>query len=740
MRCIKFGDLVEPAQQLEGRMASFRALRIGLIFISFLSWRAVAKETLYSKILIPTECESDYQRGNQVLAQWVNQGFDLGNRNETISKLDSAMAEYPANHPCRFYFSVGMFEAQALMQQMTTLEYFLEIKYSQEEIANQKLKSVKQLYRTRFQKLGMESDLVESINTDSDLRERALQNLTQRLNSVAEEKNEAVFFGRFVFVGRPFSRLMTLYDYTFDSEGNFKTDSLNQPVLEEGSYSKIAKTNFSQALNVAKEYLQWKPSLFFGEDSLWRGAWWRYFGSPYEKSFQEIKQEGYDKLFLSHITFAKKLRIDTRDYHKIYQLMVDKEKATLNRELNTYEKIYKYRWAPVLVPVGMYAGSAMLVKSSWFLALPAETTSFSFVGGGLASAANASAAMSLLTLSSYSVMGAKAAYTDYQTRRVEGLPFHVTDALDYIVGATYESFPLSAIIPVLVGSSVYSAHESLLAAKSLLSATMSAGQTIQTLGLNGTIQATKSYLIQTPGRLIALPQFLAQKWLESWYKNPKLLLSSYGADILMTLIFDCGYRQVNLEGKDVCVWKDEKGSHFNSQFLYSLNSTVIVGGISKPVTLIPSFGLRWVTYRGVTLLSGVLSQLIVSGAIDSRCLTFDQVYGAGPSSVKGELERYVRMSDWVQSRSVAEQTALIIALRALVLSPIESPIKIYFLDRFIKGKLKPVQDLKNLIKEVAYLSIDDFDDSQVEQALEVLKNEKEVIEAITSSLNTPTRK
>ena len=33
------------------------------------------------------------------------------------------------------------------------------------------------------------------------------------------------------------------------------------------------------------------------------------------------------------------------------------------------------------------------------------------------------------------------------------------------------------------------------------------------------------------------------------------------------------------------------------------------------------------------------------------------------------------------------------------------------------------------------LSIDDFDDSMVEEALEVLKNEKEVIKAITSSLN-----
>jgi hypothetical protein len=720
-------------------MARFRALRVGLVFISFLSWKAVANETLYSKIPIPNRCESDYEKGNQLLPQWVNQGFDLGNRNETISKLDSAMAEYSANNPCRFYFSVGMFDAQALMQQMATLEYFLELKYSQDEKTNNSLRDLKQLYRIRFQKLGLESSVIESLDQNADLINESLQNLISRLNSVADQKDESVFFGRFVFVGKQFDRLMTLYDYALDSNGNFKTDTHNQPILEEGSYSKIAKTNFYHAVAVAKDYLQWKPSLFFGADSHWRGAWWRYFGSPYEKSLLEIKQEGYDKLFLRHISFAKNLRIDTKEYYKIYQLMLDKEKATLSRELDTYEKIYKYRWAPVLVPVGMYAGSALLVKSSWFLALPTEAASFSFVGGGLASAANASAAMSLFTLSTYTAFGAKAAYTDYQTRKVQGLPFHVADALDYIVGATYQSFPLSAILPVLVGSSVYSAHETLLAAKNLLSATMSVGQTIQTLGLEGTIQATKSYLIQTPGRLISLPQFLAQKWLESWYKNPKILLSSYGADILMTLIFDCGYRQLNLEGKDVCVWKDEKGAHFNSQFLYSLNSTVIVGGISKPVTLIPSFGLRWITYRGVTLLSGVLSQLIVSGAIDSRRLTFDQVYGAGPSSIKGELERYVRMSDWVQSRSVAGQTALIIALRALVLSPIESPIKIYFLDRFIKGQLKPVQDLKTLIKDVAYLSIDDFNDFEVEQALEILKNEKEVIEAITSSSNSPAR-
>jgi hypothetical protein len=109
------------------------------------------------------------------------------------------------------------------------------------------------------------------------------------------------------------------------------------------------------------------------------------------------------------------------------------------------------------------------------------------------------------------------------------------------------------------------------------------------------------------------------------------------------------------------------------------------------------------------------------------------VYGAGPSSAKGEFERYIRMSDWVQSRSTVEQTILLIALRALVLSPIESPIKIYFLDRFVKGQLRPVQELKNLMKDVVQISIDDLDDVAVEQAIEALRNEKEVIKAITSS-------
>jgi hypothetical protein len=532
--------------------------------------------------------------------------------------------------------------------------------------------------------------------------------------------------------------VFTLYDYDFDSTGKIKLDANQQEIITEGSYPKIAKSNFERAVSVAKEYLDWRPSLFFGEDSLWRGSWWRYFGSSYEKSLREVKEKGYHALFLKHISFARKMRFSLKEYSAIYKLMLQKERAVLERELNTYEKMHKYRWAPVLIPVGMYLGSALLVKSTFFLALPAEMASFTFVGGSLGLAANASAAVSLLTLTTYSTAGARAAYLDYKSRKAEGLPFNTSDTLDYIVGATYQAFPLTAIMPVIVGGSIYSAHEAFVAAKSLLSSVITTGQTVQTLGAQGSIQAAKSYLIQLPGKLVSLPQFIAQKWLESWYKNPKILLSNYAADIVMTLVYDCGYRQVSLEGQDVCFWRDEKGAHINSQFLYSLTSTVIVGGISKPVTLIPSFGLRWVTYRGVTLLSGVISQLIVSGHLDSKRLVFDQIYGAGPSSAKGELERYIRMSDWVQNRSATEQTVLLIALRALVLSPIESPIKIYFQDRFVKGQIKPIDELKTLFKEVVYLSVDDFDDSSIERALEILRTEKEVIEAITSSLkNNP---
>lgn len=715
-------------------MASFTALRTYFLLFSFISLRAIAIETLYSKLPVPSECNSDYQKGSDLLAQLISQGFDLGDQNKTIAKLDIALASYQENNPCRFYFSVGMFDAQGLLQQMATLEYFLELDQFKNLSALQNLNGIKQVYRSRFQKVGLDKNLIESLEINLSLRQESLSKLTTNLNSIAEQKNEAVFLGRFVFLGNSFS-VMTLYDYVFEGNGLVKKGPNGQELIEDGTYPKIAKANFERAVNLAKEYLEWRPSLFFGEDSFWRGSWWRYFGSPYEKSLREVKQEGYDKLFLNHISFAKKLHLSTSEYHKIYALMLSKERATLAREIDTYEKMYRYRWAPVLIPVGMYAGSALLIKSTWFLALPAETASFTFVGGTLATGANASAAISLLTLSSYASIGTRAAYLDYQSRKTNNLPFHVSDALDYIVGATYQSFPLAAIMPVMVGSSLYSTHEALMAAKSLLSATLSAGNTIQTLGFQGSLQATKSYLIQLPGKMVGLPQFVARKWLESWYKNPKILLSNYGADILMTLIYDCGYRQMNLEGKDVCYWKDEGGVHFNSQFLYSISSTVIVGGISKPVTLIPSFGLRWVTYRGVTLLSGVISQLLVSGAIDSKRLAFDQVYGAGPSSVKGEFERYLRMSDWVQSRSGAEQTILLIALRALVLSPLESPIKIYFLDRFVKGQLKPIEELKNLLKDIVYLSIDDFDDSMVEEALEVLKNEKEVIKAITSSLN-----
>ncbi|MFM8313111.1 MAG: hypothetical protein ACKOA8_02390 [Deltaproteobacteria bacterium] len=716
-------------------MASFRALGLGLILISFLSWRAVAGETLYSKLPIPPNCDVDYQKGNQFLAELINQGFDLGNRNETISQLDKAINQYSENDECRFFFSIGMFDAQSLLQQIVTLEYFLELETAERLDEPRNLIGIKELYRSRFTKLGLEPNQPESLEANQQLRAEALEKLSQNLNSLADSKEEAVSLGRFVFLGKRFHP-MTLYDYDFNSDGMIRRGENNQEILVDGSYPRVAKENFERAITTAKEFIEWKPSLFFGEDSFLRGSFWRYFSKTDEPSLREVKSEGYHKLFLSHMSFARSLRLDTHEYSKIYQLMLKKERSTLERDIAVFDKMYKYRWAPVLIPVGMYVGGALLIKSGWFLALPEGTASFTFVGGSLAQGANASAAVSLLTITGYSALGARDAYQEYKSRKAQGLPFHTTDALDYIVGAAYQSFPLAAIAPVLVGSSVYSAHEIWVTAKSLISTTMSIGQTIQTVGVKGSLEMAKSYLVQLPGKLVALPQFVAQKWLESWYKNPKILISNYGADILMTLIFDCGYRQMNLEGKDVCVWKDETGNHINSQFLYTLSSTVIVGGLSKPVTLIPSFGLRWVTYRGVTLLSGIVSQLIVSGKLDSKRLMFDQVYGAGPSSVKGEFERYIRMSDWVQSRSVTEQTLLLIALRALVLSPIESPIKIYLQDRFVKGELKPIQELKNLMKEVVYLSIDDFDDSVVEMVLEDLRNEKEVISAITSSFNS----
>ena len=73
-------------------MASFTALRTYFLLFSFISLRAIGIETLYSKLPVPSECNSDYQKGSDLLAQLTSQGFDLGDQNKTIAKLDIALA------------------------------------------------------------------------------------------------------------------------------------------------------------------------------------------------------------------------------------------------------------------------------------------------------------------------------------------------------------------------------------------------------------------------------------------------------------------------------------------------------------------------------------------------------------------------------------------------------------------------------------------------------------------------
>ena len=150
----------------------------------------------------------------------------------------AAINQYSETDECRFFFSIGMFDAQSLLQQIVTLEYFLELDHAEriEEFRN--LPGIKELYRSRFSKIGLETSLPDSLEADKKLRTEALEKLSQNLNSIAETKDEAVFLGRFVFLGKRFHP-MTLYNYAFDSQGMIQRGDNNQEVIIEGSYPKV---------------------------------------------------------------------------------------------------------------------------------------------------------------------------------------------------------------------------------------------------------------------------------------------------------------------------------------------------------------------------------------------------------------------------------------------------------------------------------------------------------------------
>ena len=373
-----------------------------------------------------------------------------------------------------------------------------------------------------------------------------------------------------------------------------------------------------------------------------------------------------------------------------------------------------------------------MVATGWLTAVQSGS-SFLYLGGSLAYAANVSALVSLSTIGVFSSVGAYQVYKNYSSENVQGRPFQWSSAFDIMAMATIESFPMAAIAPVVVGGSMLAGKTAFLSGRSLLLRSISVSQNMYKAGFSGTMRQVGAYSLKLPAKIVHLPKFVFQKWLTAWYKNPKLLLTHYGVDVAFTVFFDCGYRQLKLEGESKCYYKNESGNHINKHFLYSLGGSVIVGPLSKPLALIKGFGLRWATYRAFDTFSASLIQLAVSGHIDRDRLMFDAMYGATIGTGFGEINRSVRLSQFMTSKSVGSQAALLILFKAVVMQPVTTPLYVGLQDRYLKGELMVGSEVKKLMNEWAMIDISDFSDKEIESALELLESDDEFLQHLESS-------
>ena len=673
----------------------------------------------FSKLQIPTACEDAYRYGIEELRQKLLEGFDFKSRDSREHFYEETIAVDKITDDCRFYASLGLHDAQSTVRLQTIQEFMLEYLTAKEEgyFGSEQWHALVGHYQARLEAIGLNKpDDLKKLLKDPTTIEQSNDQLIRALNSIADERGEAVPFGRFLFIGRH-SSIHTVFDFTFNQTGSFLKDESDEPILSSGSYQRSATRLLEGAAKNAKEYLRWQPSIFFGEDAHWRGSIVRYFQSNPAPTVRDIKEDMYLRAMNSYLKQARRMHLNTEPFVDMYQTMLRKQMAVLDRDIAAYERVDKAKWAAPLVPVGMYFGAALLVKTGWMLAIPAETASFTYLGGSLAYAANSSAAISLSVIGGYAGVGGIQAWQAQQQAAARGQPFNLSTAADLITFASLESFHLAAVAPVVFGGLALGGQQGWVAGRSLLTNSIQNSRLLVQAGLRQNVANFKHFLVQLPGRVVRMPGVYARQWLTTWWKEPKLLFTYYGADVLITIGYECGYRQMSREGDRRCWYRDHNGElKVNHHFLYKLGTSMIISPLAQPLILIPGFGKRWIAYSAFYAFADLMVHLSVSGSVDWDRYAFDRMFTNSVGTVVGEINRSFMMSDFVLSKSVPSQIGLIILFRVLAIRPVTMPLDLALFEAYEEGRISDLSVFRDLIEEHALIDLTEYSDEQIQEA------------------------
>jgi len=688
-------------------------LRRGLFLCAMLG--ATSPTFASSSDTMPPECKDEHSNGQTAMSKLIADGADFSAIEQYGPILDDMLAQYAEDDVCRFYFSMGMFNMLTTTQKLVEAEYLLESMYAKQigSVAAGQT-SVDNWYESRLRKIGVTD--VAAVRASRYLNEgkEYLATLVASLNAQADREEKVVPFGRFAFVGGQ-AAIFTLYDFATDQHGELVMDDHGQPRVIAGSIQMARERLLNLAVRIAQEFMEWRPALYFGEDSHWYGSFWRSLGFDKEPSPRELKEQSYFDQIRMIEAGLERLRADKTPTLRLRAAMIKKSRAIVESELNALKNTEIGLWAAPFVPVGMYVGGAMLAQSGWFAALPAGTTSGTFVGGSLASAANISAAATAGIMLTSATAGANAGVNEASHADA---PFRFARILDQIVHSTIANMPQAGLFPVQVGVTVYGAKQLLIGSKWLMAQGAQYYAAASQAGVSGTLANVGRFAWNLPSMTLQLPQKFASHVIAAWWQQPKVMAVHYGADIVLTLVYEVGYRQFFLDGSSKFYYQDKDGkTHFNNQSLYSISSTLILSPISKPITLIPSFGGRWLAYRGMTLFTSVISHLIISGSVDETRLVFDSIYFGTAGTAFGEIDRMFKMSDFVKDQPAHRQFALLILFKALLINPVERPLRIFLQDHAVGGNLSGLETVREEIAKYMGVDLDGFSDEELEKAL-----------------------
>ncbi len=631
--------------------------------------------------LIRPECQDTFQKGIEYYFAKIEKK-DSQNLEDRIREVVQL---------CRAEFSMGFFEGQLNAAKLVVFEFLLD--KEQSSLKGQSLGYEKQIYdfyKLRWKKAELPEDYLNQILADKEFLDNQLSSLKNNLVELAQKKKKALLFGRFVFA--PKGKIYTHWDYKVDDQGVIAKNENGEALQRQGTYQRAVEFLEKQLRSNYEEYMNWKPSSWFGEDSLVYGAARRKSDEP---SIREIKENFYFQTHRYLFERAQFLGLDLNPFNKIEMSMLEKQSAYLDYHIKIAEKVVLlYRLAPAF-PLALHLGALGL--------------GYTF-GISSTAAANLSAGIAIAT---FAGLNTYIAVKSSDLKRNNW-----TEEMDYWLPIITTTLPLSMMAPTVLGAGTSAVKYLCVEGIAFWQSLKNSANWVRTTSSADKLQFIKQ-----------LPSTAVRNWYEYWFKyNEQGVKSINYSKVGYILAVNSAAVIAEIVDREY-LRNDPKEKFFlgdgkiNPVSIYKLIPGAAWGIVYTPVMNVNNYFSRYLIYRTVDLLSNASVYMFVKKDADMKYFAFDILYGGTGSSYFGELSRAVTLS--IMNSGYRNQTQFLLNFAFSIASVFpRTSIRNYFMSLYRYGiDEKTADQLKTILAKEARIHINEFTNEEINEALKgFLKN------------------